>query len=91
MANTKVTCGVGKKISANKFTKSGYIFKNWTVYRDYDNKWSYTNYSTNKTAWYTKGEQPAGYQLTKYKDQATISKTAPSGTITFYAQWAKKA
>ena len=83
MANTTVTYGVSTKLRKNSFTKTGHSFTGWIAYRDYDNKW-YGYNSSNTQGWYPQN-QIARY--TVYKDEASVAKTAPSGTCTFYAQW----
>lgn len=47
MSNTTVTYGTPVKVRANTFTKTGYKFKCWHVYRQSDNCWYYTNGSSN--------------------------------------------
>ena len=88
---TKVSYGTStatKTASALGFSRTGYSFKGWTVYREYDKKWCYTNGSAN--GWYIKGKQPSGYTLKLYTNGCTVAKTAAYGNVHLYGQWKKK-
>lgn len=92
MANTTVTYGVSTKLRANSFTRSGYTFTGWNVYRKSDGKWIYKNASGSE-GWYVKGKQPSGYSLKVYSNQASVSKTSSvnKDVVTMYAVWKQSA
>lgn len=88
MANTKVTYGVEKASSANAFTRTGYAFTGWYVYRTSDKKW-YCQNSDGKTGWYTSSTIPSGYKKVLYKDKHHFAyATKKQGdVIRLYAVW----
>lgn len=90
MASTKVTYSVSKPTTANSFTKSGYTFGGWYVYRKSDNKWYYRD-SKGNGKWCLKGKQPKGYSLAVYKNSTTVAKTSSKAgdIVTLYAVWNK--
>lgn len=77
-------------LSANKFTKTGYTFSGWNVYRSSDKKWYVSG-----QGWKTASEiSSKGYTKTLYKNQwsgtfgsswMNLAKT--NDTFTFYAVW----
>lgn len=89
MASTKHTFGVKSWLRKNTFTRNGYTFDNWTVCRKSDGKWYYM--SGNKSGWYKKGAQPAGYNLGIYDDGGWLIKAtaANNDVVTLYARWTK--
>lgn len=89
MANSTFTYGIGGKLRKNTFTRSGYKFNGWNIYRYSDKKWYYTK--GGKTGWYQKGKQPSGYYLTIYNDQTTVKWTTSKNkdTVEMYAVWKK--
>lgn len=89
MADTKHTYGVQSYLAKSVFEREGYIFDNWNVYRQSDNKWLYGNGSD--SAWYQKDNQPAGYSLYTYNDGGYISTTTPvnNDVVILYAKWIK--
>ena len=90
MDNQKIEKGVSTAISANKFTREGYTFAGWRAYREATKQYRYTNGTD--SAWYTKGEQPAGYYYYLYKDGQKVSATGKGtgDTVRMYAYWAKQ-
>ena len=87
MADTKHTYGVKSNLRKNAFTRTGYTFNNWYVYRPNVKKWMYTNGS--KSGWYAKGSQPSGYYLNTYYDGGWVSGTTSvnNDTVVLYAKW----
>jgi hypothetical protein len=59
MDNQSITYGVPETLTANQFTKTGYTFAGWYLYRASDQKWGYTNGTS--TGFYTAGSEPSGY------------------------------
>jgi hypothetical protein len=89
---TKVVYGTNTKIktvSSLKFSKYGYSFAGWKVYRDLDQKWYATDSNGNKkfVSLDEDGNLPTGYSYCLYTDGLSISKTTDSGTVHMYAQW----
>ena len=78
------------KLSSNAFSKSGYSFAGWNVYRKSDGKWY-----TLKKGWQTeKNINANGYTKSTYSngmkatlDQSWVNLGATSDTLTFYAVW----
>lgn len=71
------------------FSKTGYTFNGWKVYREYDKKWALKN-SSGKQVWKAlnnDGSLPSGYSYYLYTNGANVSMTARSGRVHFYAQW----
>lgn len=88
MADTKVQYGVEKASSANKFTRKGYAFAGWTVFRTSDSKW-YCKNKSGKAGWYTSKSIPKGYSKVVYNEGhhfAYVSKT-DGDVIRLYAAW----
>lgn len=76
------------------FSKKGYVFGGWKVRREYDGKWAvYANDDeTRKTLWVARvnGELPEGYSYKMYRNKVSVSNSAPTGYVDFYAHWEKK-
>ena len=89
MAKSTFVFGTGGNLRKNAFTRSGYKFVGWNLYKYSDKKWYYTNGS--KTGWYAKGKQPSGYYLETYKDQVKVAWTTEvdKDTVEMYAVWQK--
>ncbi len=87
MAKQTFVYGTGGNLRKNTFTRSGYTFVGWNLYKHSDKKWYYTNGT--KTGWYAKGKQPSGYYLEVYKDQVKVAWTTDvdKDTIEMYAVW----
>lgn len=87
MADTTVIYNNITHLSANKFTYSGAEFGGWCAYRQSDQKWLYTNGTSN--AWYKEGSQKAGYYKYVYRDLQTLAKTTSvnNDVIVMQAQW----
>ena len=93
MDDIKITYGVEQSLPSIGFTRSGYSFKGWHLYRKSDNKWLYSVNSAIK--WYT-SEEAASLNLTTedrklYANKARLSTTtAVAGdTIKAYVVWGK--
>lgn len=92
MEDTVVVYGQNTKIPQCTFTRDGYKFKGWNVYRESDGKWVYRrNNSTVNAKWCKEGQQPSGYTLGWYKDGTTVAKTSSvaGDTVRFVAVWEK--
>ena len=76
------------------FSKKGYEFAGWKVRRDLDGKWAvYANEDeTRTTRWVTKvdGELPEGFSYKYYRNKVSVSNSAKTGYVDFYAHWEKK-
>lgn len=83
MSDSSFVYGVGMTLDENKFTRTGYTFSSWYVYRDYDGTWRGYN-SEEKDGWYPKADIKS---YNTYGNKTNISATAPSGTVYFYAKW----
>lgn len=90
MADTKVTIGKDTKTTKNQFTREGYTFAGWNVYRKSDNKWYYEDLLENRK-WLTEKQASIMWQKTKYKNGTTVANTSSvaGDTVTFYAVWQK--
>ncbi|MDO4532218.1 MAG: InlB B-repeat-containing protein [Coriobacteriia bacterium] len=88
MANSTIVYGVGDYLRPNTFKRSGYTFQGWNLYKHSTDQWYYTNGS--ESDWYAKGEQPSGYELSVYKDQAKVRWTTDKNkdVIEVFAVWA---
>ena len=90
MANTSAKYRNTLKLSANKFTRTGYTFSGWNVYRSSDQKWYTSSYG-----WKTANEISAnGYAKSVYRDELScvldkswIGGGKTNDTLTFYAVW----
>lgn len=80
MSPTLVKYGVSTATKTNTFTRTGYQFKEWRVYRDYDDKWAMKK-SDGSTTWATSGTYKP------YENGIKVAQTAPCGNVYFYAQW----
>lgn len=80
--------GLSVKLRTNAFTRSGYTFAGWYLYRKSDKKWLYRT-ASGSAVWYAKGSQPEGAVLALYSDGQSVSKltTVDGDTVTCYAQW----
>lgn len=89
MSDTKHTYGKQTYLRKNTFTRSGYVFDNWNVYRPNIDKWLY--YNGSQSGWYKKGSQPSGYYLHTYYDAGWVKATTPvnNDTVVLYAKWKK--
>lgn len=90
MSNSSVQYNSAITLSANKFTKTGYTFSGWNVYRSSDKAW----YASGK-GWKTASEiSKNGYTKKVYSnqtkvslDKSWISLGKTNDTFTFYAVW----
>jgi len=73
----------------NTFNNVGYLMAGWTAHRASDGKNLYENILSETEGWYTEGQQPLGYDLKVFVDEATVSalSEASGDTITMRAQW----
>ena len=87
MASTSAASNEPAPLPSNTFTRATYYFGGWTAKRTSDNKYLYKSGSTEN--WYPQGQQPSGYVLKVFADQAMITALSPidEDTITMYAQW----
>ena len=85
MAKQTFVYGTGGYLRKNTFTRSGYKFVGWNLYKHSDNKWNYTS------GWYAKGKQPSGDNLVVYKDQTKVAWTTDidKDTVEMFAVWEK--
>lgn len=67
--------------------KSGYAFKGWYVHRDYDDTWYMKNKKTGAKYWLPIEKEGGDYIRGVYKSGVEVSRTAPSGTVSFYGVW----
>ena len=90
MTSSSVQYNSAITLSANKFTKTGYTFSGWNVYRNSDKKW-YVSGNGWKTAseisknGYTKKVYSNQTKVTLDKSWISLGKT--NDTFTFYAVW----
>lgn len=90
MASTSVQYNNSFTLSANSFTKTGYTFSGWNVYRSSDKTWyvsgqgwkTASEISNNK---YSKNLYKNQYNATLSKSWINLGKT--NDTLTFYAVW----
>lgn len=89
MASQQVTYGKTTQMSQNTFTRVGYKFAGWHVYRESEDRWYYTNGVVSQ--WYERGNQPEGYSLKVYADKQNISKigTGKADTVVMNAVWSR--
>ncbi|MBQ5994855.1 MAG: S-layer homology domain-containing protein [Clostridia bacterium] len=82
----------GLTLTNNSFTREGYTFNNWSLYRTSDKKW----YCKDGNGWQTKGSiNENDYTKSTYSNgytNSTLSKAWFEGgttgdTLTFYANW----
>ena len=90
MASTSVQYNNSFTLAANSFTKTGYTFSGWNVYRSSDKTWyvsgqgwkTASEISNNK---YSKNLYKNQYNATLSKSWINLGKT--NDTLTFYAVW----
>lgn len=87
MADTVVQYGSSASLRANAFARAGYQFDGWNAQRASDNKYLYVKGSAED--WYAQGQQPSGYVMKVFPDQAPLTMLSPvnGDTVTMYAQW----
>ena len=86
---TPITYGVTtatKTISELGFSKTGYTFSGWKVYRESDKKYVYYT-NSDRTAFGWSAGTSYGYRL--YPNGGTVTTTTPNANdkVHFYAQW----
>lgn len=88
MEDTIVTYGTLTRIRDNAFTKAGYTFDGWHIYRPSLDKWLYT-LSSGDPEFYTLGEQPSGATLRKYTngDGSATATPIDNDIVELHAQW----
>lgn len=90
MTNTSAQYNSTFTLAANKFTKTGYSFSGWNVYRNSDKKWYVSG-----QGWKTASEiSKNNYSKALYKNQwsgilgqAWMNFSKTNDTFTFYAVW----
>lgn len=80
LPNTNILYNVLTKIKKNTYSKKGYLFKGWNVYKVETGKWMYQDPDTGKYYWYKEGEQPSGYTKRLCTDQLSLAQTTSPGT-----------
>ncbi len=87
MADTVVGYGIGDYLRSNTFTRKGFEFGGWNLYKHSSQQWYYTNGSD--AGWYAEGNQPAGYELEIYKDGAKVKWTSEKDKdiVELFAVW----
>lgn len=88
MSSTIHIRGISTNLRPNYFTRSGYTFAGWYLYRKSDAKWLYFD-SDGTARWYKKGQQPATSRLALYGDKRAVSalSAVDGDVVTCYAQW----
>ena len=89
---TEVEFGIPKPtltIEELEYEEIGRIFIGWAVHRDIDNKWYLKTTNDLDRAWMelADSELPNGYTYVLYGNNNSVSETAESGRVDFYAQW----
>ncbi len=92
MSNTTHLCGEEIKLPKNQFTRSGYIFKGWLVFKPYSKEWLYTDGSSYK--WWKKDAQDTGWVRAQFADGDTLPgtidmKTNAQAVVQLWATWSK--
>lgn len=92
MEDTKVVYGTSTALTANAFTRSGYVFTGWIAHRRSDDGWAYKT-SALSDKWVAAGEDTTGLFLKTYADGCSVSATTSTDRdiITLYAAWARVA
>lgn len=84
MADTIMEHGIPTALRKCTFTRPGYKFIGWHLYRDYDNTW-YGYDASEELGWHPKNEIVT-YAL--YEDERVLTGPSPyGGIVIFYAQW----
>lgn len=91
MADTKIVYGTGANLTANAFTRTGYVFTGWTAYRRTNAQWAYKDTAALGDKWLTTADSKAGYILKTYNDGAKLVKTTSvdADIVTLYAAWTR--
>ncbi|MBQ7647404.1 MAG: InlB B-repeat-containing protein, partial [Clostridia bacterium] len=96
MADTRHVNGISAKLRPNKFTRDGYTFVGWHLYRASDDKWLYRRVTEVNSGtpqytvdWYKKGSENIYSFLALYTDTQSVSALSDvdGDVITCYAQW----
>lgn len=80
LPTTNILYNVLTKVRKNTYSKKGYLFKGWNVYKVETGKWMYQDPNTGKYAWYKEGKQPSGYTKRLCTDQISLAQTTSPGT-----------
>ncbi len=91
MAETAVIYGTSTPLRANTYTRSGYTFLGWNVFRHSDSKWIYKSTSPFSDSWLDASADKAGYILKTYKDGGAVARSTSVDTdiVDFYAAWGR--
>lgn len=74
------------------FSKEGYLFEGWRVYRSEDQKW-FLRSKDGKNQWMKltkEGRLPDDFQYVLMHNARTLKSPAKKGTVKFFAQWGGK-
>ena len=84
LRSTTHIAGITTNVRFNHFTRSGFKFNGWLLYRESDGAWLYADGN-----WYTEDTAPSGTEKKVLADAEPVGDlTAVNGdTITAYAQW----
>ena len=84
MKSTTVHYGKDTKLSANTFSKPGYFFGGWKVFREYDDTYLGYRKGSSEKEWLAPSNVET-YEL--FSDGGTVSKTTKIGNITLTPFW----
>ncbi len=72
----------------NTYTRTGYNFVCWVLYRTSDKTWLFTD-SNGNTGWYKDGSQPTGWTKVKYDPGENVSKllATDGDEAVFHPRW----
>ncbi len=93
MADTTIVYGTGANLTANAFTRTGYVFTGWTAYRRNKEQWAYKDTTALGDKWLAAADSKTGYLLKTYADGAKLVKTTSvnADIVTLYASWSRLA
>lgn len=84
MKDTTVHYGHNKALSPCAFTRPGYFFGGWRIYREYDDTYRGYRNGSDEEEW-LHADEVYNYHL--YKNEAKVSKTTKIGDVTLTAFW----
>lgn len=92
MADTKIIYGTGANLTANTFSRSGYVFTGWTAHRRNKDQWAYKDTTNIADVWLAPSAATSHF-LKTYADRAKLSKTTSvdADIVTLYAAWSRVA
>ncbi len=88
MEQTTVGYNDSYTLPENEFTKTGYSFDSWVLYRASDKTWLYTDAEGN-TGWYAVSSAPAGWDKVTYAPGEQVSKLLETDgdEAVFHPRW----